>query len=167
PVGDPVMGRGSPMAISQSVTLGIISNTEMVMPRFFGPMGRFRLDGEDVGTLVRWVAHDAAIYGGNSGGPLVNLAGEILGINEIRLGLSGDTPGDLAWSVAEQIMARGSVERSWLGLTVQPLFKHEQERHGALIASVLPQSPAARAGLLPGDLLVRLGDVAVDVHYDE
>ena len=166
-VGDSVLAMGSPMAISQSVTLGIISNTEMVMPRFFGPMGRFRLDGEDVGTLVRWIAHDAAIYGGNSGGPLVNLAGEIVGINEIRLGLSGAIPGNLARSVAEQIMARGSVQRSWLGLTVQPLFKHEQERHGALIASILPDSPADRAGLQPGDLLVRLDDVRVDVHYDE
>src|SRR5437879_6940662 len=72
-VGDAVLAMGSPMALSQSVTLGIISNVEMVMPRLFGSMGRMRLDGEDVGALVRWLAHDAAIYGGNSGGPLVNL----------------------------------------------------------------------------------------------
>src|SRR4051794_9607762 len=72
-VGDSVLAMGSPMAISQSVTLGIISNVEMVMPRMFGTMGRMRLDGEDVGSLVRWLAHDASIYGGNSGGPLVNL----------------------------------------------------------------------------------------------
>src|SRR5262249_54109746 len=108
-VGDPVMAMGSPMAISQSVTLGILSNTEMVMPRLFGTMGRFKLDGEDVGTLVRWLAHDAAIYGGNSGGPLVNLQGEIIGINEIRMGLSGAIPGNLARNVAQQIIARGSV----------------------------------------------------------
>ena len=100
-VGDYVLAMGSPMALSQSVTLGIISNTEMIMPRFFGPLARFRLDGEDVGTLVRWIGHDAAIYGGNSGGPLVNLRGDIIGINEISFGLGGAIPGNLAKSVAE------------------------------------------------------------------
>src|SRR5207302_250574 len=79
-VGDSVLAMGSPMALSQSVTLGIISNVEMIMPRLFGNFGRMRLDGEDVGALVRWLAHDAAIYGGNSGGPLVSLSGEIIGI---------------------------------------------------------------------------------------
>src|SRR6266496_3575973 len=81
-------------------TLGIISNNEMVMPKFFGPLGRMKLDGEDVGLLVRWFAHDAAIYGGNSGGPLVNLKGEVIGINEISLGLGGAIPGNLAHHVA-------------------------------------------------------------------
>src|ERR1022692_3962336 len=82
-VGDAVLAMGSPMALSQSVTLGIISNVEMIMPRMFGNQGRFQLDGEDVGSLIRWIAHDAAIYPGNSSGPLVNLRGEIVGINEI------------------------------------------------------------------------------------
>ena len=91
-VGDYVLAMGSPMALSQSVTLGIMSNTEMVIPRFWGASGQLRLDGENVGGLVRWFAHDAAIYGGNSGGPLVNLKGEIIGINEISFGLSGAIP---------------------------------------------------------------------------
>ena len=115
-VGEYVLAMGSPMALSQSVTLGIISNTEMTMPRFWGSSRRFQLDGEDVGSLVRWIGHDAAIYGGNSGGPLVNLRGKIIGINEISYGLSGAIPGNLAQSVADQIMAKGRVQRSWLGL---------------------------------------------------
>ena len=106
-VGDYVLAMGSPMALSQSVTLGIISNTEMTMPRFWGGDRRFRLDGEDVGSLVRWIGHDAAIYGGNSGGPLVNLRGEIVGINEISYGLGGAIPGNLARSVAEADHGQG------------------------------------------------------------
>jgi serine protease Do len=66
-VGDTVLAMGSPMALSQSVTLGIVSNNEMVMARAFG--GGMQLDGEDVGSLVKWIGHDAAIYGGNSGAP--------------------------------------------------------------------------------------------------
>ena len=119
-VGEYVLAMGSPMALSQSVTLGIISNTEMTMPRFWGSSRRFQLDGEDVGSLVRWIGHDAAIYGGNSGGPLVNLRGKIIGINEISYGLGGAIPGNLAKSVADQIMAKGRVQRSWFGLDVQP-----------------------------------------------
>ena len=166
-VGDSVLAMGSPMALSQSVTLGIVSNTEMIMPRFFGPFARFKLDGEDVGTLVRWIGHDAPIYGGNSGGPLVNLRGEIIGINEISFGLGGAIPGNLARSVAGQIMTGGRIQRSWLGIDVQPLFKHAQEQKGVLIGGVLKDSPAEQAGLKPGDRLLRLGDAPINVRYDE
>jgi serine protease Do len=166
-VGDYVLAMGSPMALSQSVTLGIISNTEMVMPRFWGSRGRFRLDGEDVGALVRWIGHDAAIYGGNSGGPLVNLQGEIVGINEISYGLSGAIPGNLAKSVADQIIAHGKVARSWVGLDVQPLFKRGTEQHGVVISGVLENSPAAKAGMKPGDLLLRVNGQPTDVRFEE
>jgi len=168
-VGDTVLAMGSPMALSQSVTLGIVSNGEMIMPRFFGTQGRFKLDGEDVGSLVRWIGHDAAIYGGNSGGPLVNLAGEIVGINEIRFGLSGAIPGNLAHKVAQELIARGKIERSWLGLDVQPLFKHlgEDSGRGVLISGVISDSPASRAGLQAGDLLLSLAGTQTNVRYDE
>jgi serine protease Do len=166
-VGEYVLAMGSPMAFSQSVTLGIISNTEMTMPRFWGSRGRFRLDGEDVGALVRWIGHDAAIYGGNSGGPLVDLRGKIIGINEISYGLSGAIPGNLAQSVAKEIMAKGRIRRSWLGLDAQPLFKRAQDKHGVLISGVIEHSPADKAGFKPGDLLVRLGGIATDVRFDE
>jgi serine protease Do len=166
-VGEYVLAMGSPMALSQSVTLGIISNTEMTMPRFWGSARRFRLDGEDVGSLVRWIGHDAAIYGGNSGGPLVNLRGRIIGINEISYGLGGAIPGNLAKSVADQIMAKGQVQRSWFGLEVQPLFKRAADRHGVLVSGVIEHSPAERAGFKPGDLLLRLGGTATDVRFEE
>ena len=166
-VGDSILAMGSPMALSQSVTLGIISNVEMVMPRLFGSMGRMRLDGEDVGALVRWLAHDAAIYGGNSGGPLVNLRGEIVGINEIRFGLSGAIPGNLAKTVAEQLIAHGKVKRSWLGLDVQPLFKHSKSDIGVIVSGVVADSPAADAGLKAGDVLLKIGNSPTNVRYDE
>jgi serine protease Do len=165
-VGDSILAMGSPMALSQSVTLGIISNTEMILPRFWGEEGMFRLDGEDVGSLVRWIGHDAAIYGGNSGGPLVNLRGEIVGINEISYGLAGAIPGNLAKAVANQIM-HGKIQRSWLGIDPQPLFKRMNEEHGVLIAGVLDNSPAAKAGIQAGDLLLKLNGKSVNVRFGE
>ncbi len=166
-VGDSVLAMGSPMALSQSVTLGIISNTEMVLPRFWGEGGRFQLDGEDVGALVRWIGHDAAIYGGNSGGPLVNLRGEIVGINEISYGLSGAIPANLVKAVARQLMAGGKIERSWLGMDPQPLFKQWRGEKGLLIAGVWNDSPAARAGVKAGDLLLSLAGKPINVRFDE
>jgi serine protease Do len=165
-VGDPVLALGSPMALSQSVTLGIISNLEMVMPRFFGPMGRLRQEGEDVGSLVRWIAHDAQIYGGNSGGPLVNLEGEIIGINEIRIGLSGAIPGNLARVVGEKLIKYGKIARAFLGLEVQPLLKESADR-GVLVSGVLEDSPAAKAGIRAGDIVLAVGNRRVRVRHDE
>jgi len=166
-VGDSVLAMGSPMALSQSVTLGIISNTEMVLPRFWGEGGRFQLDGEDVGALVRWIGHDAAIYGGNSGGPLVNLRGEIIGLNEISYGLSGAIPGNLVKSVAQELMAKGKIQRSWLGFDSQPLLKEWPDEKGLLIASVWEDSPADKAGIKAGDLLLSLAGKPINVHFDE
>lgn len=166
-VGDYVLAMGSPMSLSQSVTLGIVSNTELVMPEWFGRWGRIEQDGEDVGSLVRWIGHDAQIYGGNSGGPLVNMRGQIVGINEISIGLGGAIPGNLARSVAEQIIATGEVKRAWLGIMVQPQLKFAQADDGVLVASVMAQSPAADAGLKPGDLLLKVGERPVNVRFME
>jgi serine protease Do len=166
-VGDSVLAMGSPMALSQSVTLGIMSNLEMIMPRFYGPRSAFRLDGEDVGSLVRWFGHDAAIYGGNSGGPLVNLKGEIIGINEMQFGLSGAIPGNLAQEIARGLIAKGKISRSWVGLDVQPRFKNSPYQRGVVVSGVIPNSPASRAGIRAGDWLLRLNDRATDVQYDE
>jgi serine protease Do len=168
-VGDRVLAMGSPMALSQSVTLGIVSNTEMVMPRRMG-FSKFTLEGEDVGSLVLWVGHDAPIYGGNSGGPLVNLVGEIVGVNEIRVGLGGAIPGNLAKAVAEEIIERGKVRRSWLGLDVQPLLKSQKEpagKTGVLVSGTFEGSPAEKAKFLPGDILKKLAGREVSVRFKE
>ena len=129
-VGERVLALGSPLALSQSVTMGIVSNTEMIMPGMFWPFNRMTLDGEDVGSIVRWIGHDAPIFGGNSGGPLVNMNGEIVGVNEISLGLAGAIPADLAREVAEAIITDGRVKRSWMGLEVQPLLQVVEGRRG-------------------------------------
>jgi len=164
-VGDHVLAMGSPMALSQSVTLGIISNVEMVMPRFL--RGRLRMEGEDVGSLVRWIGHDAQIYGGNSGGPLVDLEGRIVGINEISLGLGGAIPGNLAQRVAQQLISFGRAKRAFLGMEVQPLLKESHDDRGVLVSSVLEGTPAEQAGLRGGDLIVRVGNTPVRVRHEE
>ena len=165
-VGDHVMAMGSPLALSQSVTLGIISNTEMTMPEWMSRGGGgLTLDGEDVGALVRWLAHDAQIFGGNSGGPLVNLDGEVIGINEIRMGLSGAIPSNLARSVAEEIISTGSVSRAWVGLNVQPRLKSDERPAGALVSSAIVDSPADSAGIRSGDLLLSVNGVGIDIRF--
>jgi len=167
-VGDQVLAMGSPLALSQSVTLGIASNTEMIMPAWMSRRGGgLEQDGEDVGSLVRWIGHDAEIYGGNSGGPLVNLQGEIIGINEIKLGLSGAIPGNLARQVASELMKKGAVRRAWLGTDVQPRLKHDTAKRGVLVGGVIKGSPAEEAGLQSGDVILRMGETAVDVQFME
>jgi len=162
-VGDPVLAMGSPGGIAQSVTRGIVSNTALILPG-----GAVNLDGENVGSLVRWIAHDAQIFGGNSGGPLVNLEGRIVGVNELGFaGIGGAIPGNLARSIAEQIIERRRVERSWIGLFVQPRPKSLAVNRGALIASILPDSPAAETDLKPGDVLLSFDGVPVNCGMPE
>ncbi|MES2660506.1 MAG: PDZ domain-containing protein [Verrucomicrobiota bacterium] len=150
-VGDTVLAMGSPAGLSQSVTQGIVANTEMIAPG-----GSLRLDGEVVGELVRWIGHDAVIFPGNSGGPLVNLKGEIVGVNEVGIGsLGGAIPSNLARKVADELIAKGHVERSWAGLIAQPLLKTSDAKSGILVGGVISGSPAEKAGLKAGDLVTR------------
>jgi len=164
-VGDDILAMGSPLALSQSVTLGIISNTEMTMPEWLNRDGGLTIDGEDVGALVRWLAHDAQIFPGNSGGPLVNLKGEVVGINEISLGLSGAIPSALARTVSDEIIRTGKVRRAWVGINAQPRLKSDLHNAGALISTVIPGSPADKAGLQSGELLLSVNGVPVDVRF--
>ena len=151
-VGDTVYALGCPAALSQSVTKGIVANTEMIAPKIMA--GGLVLDGENVGELVRWIGHDAVIFGGNSGGPLVNSEGLIVGVNEVGIGsLGGAIPGNLAKQVAAQLIAKGAVARGWIGLEVQELLRGDRSHHGVLVAGVFADSPAAKAGIKAGDFL--------------
>jgi serine protease Do len=166
-VGDTVFAMGSPMAVSQSVTKGIVSNTQLMMPSLFW-FAQFKLDGENVGSLVRWIGHDAVIFGGNSGGPLVNVDGEIIGINEIGLGsLGGAIPANLVRQVAEQLINHGRVDRSWTGLEPQPYLRGADIARGVFVAGVIPGSPAAVAGLRAGDVVTQFDGVAVNGRLEE
>ncbi|MFZ5493845.1 MAG: PDZ domain-containing protein [Verrucomicrobiota bacterium] len=150
--GDEVFALGSPASISQSLTRGVVANPALVLPDTI----RMILDGENVGEAVRWILHDASIFGGNSGGPLVNARGEIIGINEMGVAnLGGAIPGNLARAVADQLIRHGKVTRGWSGLTAQPRLEADGPAPGVLIADVAADSPAAQAGLLPGDIVLK------------
>ena len=165
-VGDRVFAMGCPLALSQSVTMGIVSNVEMMMPEDFSS-GEMTLEGEDVGSIVKWIGHDALIEPGNSGGPLVSRDGKIVGINEISFGLAGAIPSNLVKSIADQLIKYGVVKRSWIGVETQPLLRTSKTKKGVLVASVLAGSPAAKGGLKPGDIILGLDGVETIAVFKE
>ena len=166
-VGDTVLAMGSPMAVSQSVTKGIVANTSLMMPDLWDDSG-MRLDGENVGSLVRWIGHDAVIFPGNSGGPLVNLHGDIIGINEVGLAsLGGAIPSNLAKSIATQIIKQGHVDRSWTGIEAQARPKSLKAEQGVLVGGIIAGSPADQAGLRPGDVIIKFDGVRVNAEIQE
>ncbi|MHC4320074.1 MAG: PDZ domain-containing protein [Planctomycetota bacterium] len=168
-VGEYVLAMGNPLTLSSSLTLGVVSNTKRVFTDFTGTeMTELDLGaGERTGIFTRWIQHDALILPGNSGGPLVNLRGEVVGINELGgAGVGFAIPSNLAARVLNQVLTFGEVRRGWLGVTVLPVEKLGRQR-GALVASVAPSSAAQEAGLRAGDVLVALDDEPVDVHFFE
>ena len=162
-VGDQIFALGSPLAFSQSVTMGVVSNPALIMSEIFTV--DFQLDGERVGSVVRWIAHDALILPGNSGGPLVNTNGEIIGINELLAGLSCSIPGNVAKQVSEEIIAYGEVKRSEFGITLQPVL--QGMRNGVLVSDVKEGSNAAEKGMMSGDIVISIDGVPVDLRFTE
>ena len=167
-VGDPVIAMGNPLALASSVTLGIVSNPERVFTDFVGSdLADLELGaGEPTGIFTRWIQHDALILPGNSGGPLVNLRGEVVGINELGGDFGFAIPSNVAARVLRQAIAGGAVRRGWLGFSVLPVTKMGLDA-GALVSGVLPGSPAESAGLHPGDILLALNGAPVTVRFLE
>ena len=164
-VGDWVVAIGSPFGLAQTVTAGIVSAKGRVLSG-----NKFKYED--------YIQTDAAINRGNSGGPLVNLDGKVIGINTaIAAGNNGNwmgigfaIPSSLAESVMESIIEHGKVVRGWLGVMIQPLnegladsFGYDHDE-GVLIAHVEPGSPADDGGLLDGDIIMEFeGMPATDV----
>ena len=146
-IGDYVMAMGSPFSLSRSVSLGIVSNTERVFAGGFGSNDFEAMEleqGQRTGLFTRWIQHDAVISPGNSGGPLVNLAGEIVGVNELGSStLSFAIPSRLAERVSAALIAEGEVRRSLIGLSFKPI-QRTGLRHGVLIDSVEQSNANAR-----------------------
>jgi serine protease Do len=170
-VGDYVLALGNPLMLASSLTLGVVSNPRRVfVNESANEIEEMELDeGETTGLFTRWIQHDAAIAPGNSGGPLVNLAGEVIGINELRYGggIGFAIPSNIARDVLRQALERGSVQRAWLGISVLPVAKL-QRTQGALVSAVDPESAAAKAGIKPGDILLSLNGTPTDVrHFEE
>ncbi len=167
-VGDYVLAMGNPLMLASSMTLGIVSNTKRVFTDFTGTeMEDMELDGGEKTVLfTRWIQHDALILPGNSGGPLVSLKGEVVGINELGgNGVGFAIPSNIAAAVLKQALA-GGIKRGWLGISVLPVKKLGLDE-GALVSAVWPNSPASRAGIKPGDILLSLDGAAVNVRFFE
>ncbi len=171
-VGQPVLAMGNPLTLSSSMTLGIVGNPSRVFTSFTGSdmedqdLG----EGQLTGLFTKWIQHDALILPGNSGGPLVNLRGEVVGINELGGGGVGFAiPSNLASDVLNQsMMNRDSreIRRGWFGVTIYPVEKMGLKQ-GALVSSLQPGGPAEKAGVLPGDVLTSLDGVATDAVFFE
>jgi len=163
-VGQWVIAVGAPFGLDQTVTAGIISAKSR------------RLPDE---TYVPFIQTDVAINPGNSGGPLFNLAGEVIGINSMiysrsggYMGIAFAIPIDVALKVKDQLIQHGRVQRGKLGVLIQGMdeelsrsFGLEQPR-GALIAQIEPDSPAARAGLQVGDIILAVDGTEVKESGD-
>jgi Do/DeqQ family serine protease len=153
-VGDVVLAVGNPFGVGQTVTMGIIS-------------AKSRSTGVGDGSYEDFLQTDAPINQGNSGGALVNLQGQLLGINSQivsptggSVGLGFAIPSNMARTVMDQLIANGRVRRAKLGVTVQPVTAgiasslNLPEVRGALVSSVEPRSPGAMADLQAGDVIL-------------
>ncbi|MGB8220991.1 MAG: Do family serine endopeptidase [Polyangiales bacterium] len=152
-VGQFVIAIGSPFGLDYTVTTGVLS-----------AKGRAGIGANEIEDYLQT---DASINPGNSGGPLVDLHGRVLGINTMIIGRGSGIgfaiPSEIAQRVAQQLIDSGTVKRAWLGVSFQEITP-ELAAHfggnfdgGALVNSVIPQGPADKAGLQPGDVITAIG----------
>lgn len=159
-VGDVVLAIGNPFGVGQTITQGIVS-----------ALGRNHLG---INTYENFIQTDASINPGNSGGALIDTSGNLVGINSAiysrnggNMGIGFAIPISIAQQVMEQIVAQGTVTRGWVGVEAQNMTPELAESFalptasGALIAGVLPNSPAYHAGLKAGDILVAINEKPV------
>jgi len=152
-VGEFVLAIGSPYGLSNTVTMGIIS-----------AVGRANVGIADYEDFIQT---DAAINPGNSGGPLVNIRGELIGINTAIFSRTGGyqgigfaVPSNMVRLVMDQLIQKGKVTRGWIGVTIQELTPELAQEfglkktRGALVSDVVKDSPAARAGVMRGDIVL-------------
>jgi serine protease Do len=158
-----VIAIGSPFGFENSVTAGVVSATARPLDE----------------TYVPFIQTDAAVNPGNSGGPLFNVDGEVIGINAQiysrtggYMGMSFAIPIDLALNVKNQLLTKGKVARSRIGVAVQDINQKLATSfglstpHGALISSVDPKGPSEAAGLKPGDVITSVNGKPIDHSFD-
>ena len=163
-VGEWVLAIGSPFGFEQSVTAGIVSAKGRSLPG---------------GNYVPFIQTDVAINPGNSGGPLFNMEGKVIGINSQIysrtggfMGLSFAIPMDVVMNVVNQLKSKGKAEHGWLGVQIQDVTRELAESfgmkrpHGALVSKVIPSSPAEKAGLQIGDIIIEFNDQLIESSGD-
>ncbi len=165
-IGEPVVAIGNPFGLDHTVTAGIVS-----------AKGRRNVTpGGQRSPYWNFIQTDASINPGNSGGPLLNMKAEVVGINSAidsrGAGIGFAIPINMAKVVVPLLEKHGRAPRAWLGVAIQPVTSSLQRslglssRKGALVAEVVPDSPAARAGILPGDVIVEFNGKPVKVSAD-
>jgi serine protease Do len=165
-VGQIVLALGSPLGLSRSVSMGVISSID----RYFEDTGRM------VSPFNLWIQTDAAINPGNSGGPLINLEGQVVGINArgvfMAENLGFAIPINLAQEVAEKLIGGDTVQRSWIGIEFQAIkdlreYLQEPGLQGILVDNIDPDSPAEKSSILPGDIITHINNIPVNATYEE